>query len=72
MLGKRSLLSFSGFDLFSGATANCSFQRGYIPQMFSHSLIPFLDETTIGPRGYNSTCRGYNPSYPFIRPFIEV
>ena len=22
--------------------------------------------------GYNSTYRGYNPSYPFIRPFIRV
>ena len=22
--------------------------------------------------GYNSSFRGYNPSYPFIRPFIGV
>ena len=33
---------------------------------------------SFGPRilgmswGCNSSCRGYNPSYPFIRPFLGV
>ena len=38
------------------------------------SIINFKEATRWAPtsykKGYNSTYRGYNPSYPFIRPFI--
>ena len=34
--------------------------------------MPVASTYKVGPYAYNSTYKSYNPSYPFIRPFIGV
>ena len=46
------------FVLFRVSASRCSPQSGPL--------------TVVYKLGYNSTYRGYNPNYPFTKPFIRV